>query len=164
MLETAHCRETGTETIRVSPNRSMSGRTLAIVFALIASGCLLFSLLLAFQGYWVPLPFAGAEVLALGLALLWVRRELRTTEEIAVSDGELRVRHIGRLGRREAHFHPAWVRIELRRGRYRWYPRRLVITSHGRELEIGAFLAEPERHALATQLRELLRPHAYQAG
>jgi uncharacterized membrane protein len=142
----------------------MTGRTTAIIFACIASGCLLFSLLLAFQGFWVPLPFAGAEVLALGAALLWVRREMRISEEIALSEGELRVWHLSRFGSREAKFHPAWVRIELRDGPYRWYPRRLMIRSHGRELEIGAFLAEPERNALAIQLRELLRPHAYQAS
>lgn len=57
-----------------------------------------------------------------------------------------------------ARFHPYWVRVELEPGRERGWPSRLVLRSHGRALEIGAFLNEDERRELAQRLTELLRP------
>ena len=55
-------------------------------------------------------------------------------------------------------FHPYWVRVRLQPGRERGWPMRLVVGSHGREVEVGAFLNDEERRLLARQLTELLRP------
>ncbi len=157
MVEISACSETGDHTIRLAPNCSMSRRTASLVFLALATGCLLFSALLAVQGYWIPLPFAGAEVLALGAGLFWVRRELERGETIAIAGDAVAVRRSDRTGVSEASFNRTWLRVELRPGRYRWYPRRLVLTSHGRELEVGAFLAESERARAAKQLKAALR-------
>ena len=56
-------------------------------------------------------------------------------------------------------FHPYWVRVHLQAGRERNWPSRLVLRSHGREVEVGAFLNDEERRQLAQRLTELLRPH-----
>ena len=42
--------------------------------------------------------------------------------------------------------------MELERTRNSWYPARLVIRSHGREVELGRFLNEEEREQLAMEL------------
>ena len=55
-----------------------------------------------------------------------------------------------------AQFHPYWVRLALQQGRWRGWPSRLLVCSHGREVEIGAFLNEDERRALAQRLSALL--------
>ena len=57
-----------------------------------------------------------------------------------------------------AQFHPYWVRVRLQSGREHGWPRRLLLGSHGREVEVGAFLNDDERRALAQRLMELLRP------
>lgn len=162
MVESSRCPETGTVTIRLGPNRSMGSRTLALIFLALAGGSLLFSGMLAVQGFWLPLPFAGAEVLALGLSLAWLRRELATDEEIAIADDGVCVRRTDRLGERETCFHRGWVRVELRPARYPRHPRRLLLRAHGRELEVGAFLGDRERRTLAAgldaQLKVLPRP------
>jgi uncharacterized membrane protein len=53
-------------------------------------------------------------------------------------------------------FHPYWVRVELRPARQYGRPSRLVLTSHGRTVEIGRFLNEAERAELARRLSGLL--------
>jgi uncharacterized membrane protein len=39
----------------------------------------------------------------------------------------------------------------------RWYPSRLVLRSHGKVVEFGGFLNEPERWQLAGQLQRAIR-------
>ena len=146
--------------IRIRPNRSLSDRQAAWIVAAISCGCVTIAGLLAVQGYWVPLPFAGAEATALALATLWVRRRLRRVETIRVGPNELAItRREGRRQQRRV-LPTGWVRIELRDGRYRGYPKRLILSSQGREYEVGACLADAERAALADRLKELVRPYS----
>jgi uncharacterized membrane protein len=56
-------------------------------------------------------------------------------------------------GRRRIRFQSHWVQVRLLPGRGH---RRLVLASHGRELEIGAFLADEERAELSGKLMVLL--------
>ena len=53
-------------------------------------------------------------------------------------------------------FHPYWARLSLQPGRWRGAPSRLLVRSHGREVEIGAFLNDEERRDLARRLSGLL--------
>ncbi|HEX6834209.1 MAG TPA: DUF2244 domain-containing protein [Rudaea sp.] len=53
-----------------------------------------------------------------------------------------------------AEFHPYWARVELTHGRRG--TSRLTIGSHGRSVEVGAFLRDDERGALARQLQALI--------
>jgi uncharacterized membrane protein len=55
-----------------------------------------------------------------------------------------------------ARFHPYWARLSLQPGRWRNAPSRLLVRSHGREVEIGAFLNDEERRSLAQRLSGLL--------
>lgn len=142
--------------IRVRPNRSLSTRECLTAFTIIACGCLTIAGTFAWHGLWVPLPFAGAEVLLLGAALTWVERQGRRTETIELSRHRIAVRAGGAGRTRRVDFHPGWMRIELRPGRHAGYPQRLLLASHGRELEVGAFLNEDERSALFGHLNESL--------
>ncbi len=45
----------------------------------------------------------------------------------------------------------------LERPRNNWYPNRLLIKSHGRQIEIGRFLNEAERQYLAKELQKVLK-------
>ena len=143
------------QVIRLTPNRSISREQLVLVFAGLSFGCLGLAATLAVQGYWPSLPFAGAGVLALGLALRRVSRRSARVEELRIENDHLSV--VQRWPGHAVHhrFQLAWLRVELRPGRHRWYPRRLVVASHGRELELGTFLAEPERKQVADRLMEL---------
>lgn len=55
------------------------------------------------------------------------------------------------------HFHPYWTHVRLESGSWPGWPSRLLVGSHGREVEVGAFLNEDERQLLARRLMELLQ-------
>jgi len=81
---------------------------------------------------------------------------------IALSETQLTV--TSARGAEAVQFHPYWVRVQLLAGRERGWPSRLVLRSHGREVEIGAFLNDDERRELAQRLTELLRPLQDRSG
>lgn len=142
--------------IRVSPNRSLSTRECIAAFSIITCACLAVAGTFAWRGLWVPLPFAGAELLVLGCSLAWVTRQGRRRDMIDLSRDRVAVRSGGARGDQRIDFHPLWMRVELRPGRYSGYPQRLLLASHGRELEVGNFLNDAERSALFGELTRSL--------
>lgn len=143
------------------PTRSLTWRqtqlfygSIVAVTLLIATGCTLL-------GFWPVLPFAGLEVGALGVAL-WIVADRGTQLEIVDIDSR---RVAIRRGKREpeslCEFQRAWTQIKLQRARIAHYPSRLVIRSHGNEVELGSFLHEEERRELARRLtRAVAQPCA----
>jgi uncharacterized membrane protein len=53
-------------------------------------------------------------------------------------------------------FQRPWARIELLRGQPAHWPSRLLFSSRGRSVEVGAFLTDGERRELKNRLAELL--------
>lgn len=108
------------------------------------------------QGAWLVLPFFGLElgVLALGLylsALAGARREV-----IEIAGPELRLLRGGRRLQEVTRFPRHWSRVVLVSDPTGWYPSRLMLSCHGRRVEIGACLVEHERLQLAQELEERL--------
>lgn len=108
------------------------------------------------QGAWLVLPFFGLElgVLALGLylsALAGSRREV-----IEIAGPELRLSRGGRRLQEVARLPRHWSRVVLVSDPTGWYPSRLMLSCHGRRVEIGSHLVEHERLQLAEELEEML--------
>lgn len=112
--------------------------------------------LMALQGFWPVLPFAGLEMLLLGWALKVSLDRRRRGETITVSDSEVTVNACN--GQRCTHivFPRHWAQVKLRRPSSRLHPSRLTIESHGRGCEVGSFLTEEERRGLALRLERLI--------
>ena len=108
-------------------------------------------------GLTLILPFSGIEVLALGAAF-YVTSWRGGKQEVISIDKDSIVVESGRHGpeSREV-FQRAWAKVILERPWNSWYPSRLLIRSHGRQLEIGQFLNEQERQGLALELYNALR-------
>lgn len=107
-----------------------------------------------FLCYGVPLvlPFAGAEIALLWLAFYYVIVAGQWREIVRIDAAQVTVEK-GRIGPLQIYsFDRAWVRVELRGARYRWYPNRLCLTSHGREVARAQFLTDGERIELAESL------------
>jgi len=49
-----------------------------------------------------------------------------------------------------------WAQVRIRAGDSPLHPSRLTVESHGRRHEIGSFLNEQERQALALRLKRLI--------
>lgn len=103
-------------------------------------------------GFPMVLPFSGLEALAVGLAFYLVLEAGEYTEVVIVNDSKITVESGKREIENTTTFERAWVQVSLRPAGHNWYPSRLLIGSHGNFVEIGRFLSEGERKALAKML------------
>lgn len=138
-------------TVWLKPNRSLSQRDLRYLIAVVAVMNLFAAGLGAWQGNVFAPVFALVESVAVGFALRVAWRAGDRTERITLDASTLQVHHLP--GRQESCFQSYWVRVLLEAGKDR---HRLMLVSHGKKLEIGAFLADQERVALSRKLITLL--------
>jgi uncharacterized membrane protein len=138
-------------TMWLKPNRALSHRDLRRLIGVLAALALTTAGLGAWQGnVFAPL-FALVESSAVAFALGVAWRAGDRGERITLDESSLEVQFLP--GRRSVRFQPYWVKVKLQAGRDRG---RLLLMSHGRELEIGAFLGEEERTELSRKLMVLL--------
>ena len=141
----------------IRPNRSLSVRQAIQVYAVIAVTCLGIAVFYALHGYWPVLPFAGLEVLVLGVAFYLTLRRSAMREVISI-DSEIVKVEKGREQPQETWECPrAWAQVRLQRSHIAWYPSRLAILFQGKQVEIGRFLYEMERQELAYELQQAIR-------
>lgn len=141
----------GVTTFWLRPNRALSRRGMWFLGWMLAGSALITALIGAEQGnVYAPL-FALVESLAVAAALAVAWRAGNRAERIRLDADVLEVE--ARPGFRRTRFQSGWVRVRLLKGSDRQH---LLLASHGRKLEIGAFLAEPEREALQQKLDAVL--------
>jgi uncharacterized membrane protein len=138
------------------PHCSLTVRGAFAFFGMVFVPTFLIAGVSALQGFWPVLPFAGLEMAVLAWALKATFDRRRETETITVSDDAVRIESVHRRRRREIVFSRHWTQVKLRRPVSRLHPSRLTIESKGRELEVGRFLTEEERHGLAIRLQRLV--------
>ena len=137
----------------VRPNRSLTPRQQRLFFLFMTT--VVFGIAGAFsiQGFWPVLPFAGLEIAVLAYALWHCARSGAVTEVISVAPDRISVDK-GRGDLARVWETPlAWAQVRLDDSGRDWYPSRLVIRSHGKEVQLGSFLNEDERQRLAEELR-----------
>lgn len=138
-------------TMLLRPNRALSHKSLLRLIWSLAAVTLATALIGAHQGnVFAPL-FALVEAAAVAWALGLAWHAGSRGERITVDSRSLEVETWP--GHRHAHFQSGWVRVLLASAGNR---RRLLLASHGRELEVGAFLADEERAELWRKLKSLL--------
>ena len=142
----------GTAGFIIGPNPSMSWQGQLLAYCVIV----VFSLAIAISFYLIGLtfilPFSGLELLALGAALYITAWRTGQREVILLTEDQIIVEK-GRNGpEQREEFSRHWARVILERSWNHWYPCRLFIRSHGRQIEIGRFLNEQERSGLAQEL------------
>ena len=142
--------------IQVRANCSLSRWGAVLFFSGVAGGSLSVAALFAWVGMWPVLPFAGLELLLLGLALGLSMRRGRESDAVTVTDETVIVERCRRGETETREFARLWARAELRGAPGRWHPSRLLIVSHGRGVEVGSALTEPARRALYRQLAALI--------
>ena len=145
-------------------NASLSARAALCIFLGLAISATFIGVLLAIGGAWPVIPFLGLELVVVGAVFCRMCRRARDCEVLAFEDDRLHiVQHCGNSERRHE-FQRYWARVALKPVRDGWYPPRLVIRSHGREVEIGASLNEDQRTELAQRLRRVLGPIGHDAA
>jgi uncharacterized membrane protein len=161
MIESHLQSETGTGYIIITPNRSLSWRgnrwVVVSLGVLLGFSCLGFSLL----GLWLVIPFAGLELAVVWGALYLTTRRAQYQEVVRFTPDEVIVERGRKRPDEKFHFQRAWSRFVLVRPASRLQRLRLVLRSHGREIEIGRRLAEADLEDLLSHLRDAVRsaPH-----
>ena len=125
----------------------MSPQALLGVFAALAAVVLVIAGAFAAAGAWLVLPFAGLEVLALGVAFFLYARHAADYERIELEPGRvaIEVTEGARTTRYELH----GARVSMEHGR-------LVLRAAKEEMEIGRYLGAEARAELAAELQQKL--------
>lgn len=137
------------------PNHSMHWKTAKAVFGVVCGYSGATATFFVLLGAWPILPFFGLEIVAVGTALYLSARSTTHREVVTIAAGEIVVERGHRRKTEEQRLPWHWSRVLLLRDTTGWYPSRLVVRAHGREMEIGRRLYETERVALARTLMHL---------
>ena len=149
--------DSSTQCLVIEPNRSMSWQTLVSLYLLMVFVSLVIGLAYFHIGLTLVLPFCGLEMLALGAAL-YVTSWRGSIREVVTVDEKSVAIESGRDKPTQRHeFQRPWTQVILQHSGG-WYPSRLFIRSHGRQVEIGRFLNEEERRGLAEALGKIITP------
>lgn len=143
--------------IQIKPNHSLTRRGAIWFFVGISTICLSIAIACASLGLWPVLPFAGAELTVLGVALSLSLRASRRRELIHIDDERVIVeQQPDRKGRRWEFSRP-WVRVDLEPSALRHHPSRLLFRERERVCEVGRCLTNEERATLSARLRDILK-------
>lgn len=112
----------------------------------------------AWMGFWVILPFAGLELLALGAGLYVSMRGNDYREVVTVTEDRVTI-EFGRVGVSERDikdYTRAWARVRLEPAGGRTGQSRLLLGSSGQFVELGRCLTDAERERLRQRLQDVL--------
>ena len=140
----------------VKPNQAISWRSLVLVYILISAVTISIGITFYSIGMTLVLPFSGLEILALGAALYICAWRGGVQEVISIDRDNITIETGRQHPEQREIFRRAWAKVVLERSWNSWYPSRLLIRSHGRQIEIGRFLNEQERQGFALMLCDTL--------
>ena len=145
------------QAIQLVPQCSLSPAQARLFFFSICAASFLVAGVVAAQGFWPVLPFAGLEMAGLGLALKLSLDRRHCMQTILITEDKVQVQTT-RKGHLFTQFVFArhWSRVRLRHAAVAYHPSRLFIESSGRACEIGPFLTDDERRGLSRQLQQLI--------
>jgi len=143
-------------TIELVPRCALSPRGAVVFVATVAAGSLAVAAVCAAFGFWPVLPFAGIEIAALAWAVWLSMGRTKLRERITIGADSVVIELPASRQRARSVFPRHWAKVKLHGPRTALHPSRLTIESHGRAREVGRFLTEAERHALASRLKQLV--------
>jgi uncharacterized membrane protein len=142
----------GAQQLLLRPRRALTAAQFAALFAGLGGAIAVVAAVNFRLGNVLAPIFAFADTLFVGWVLRRVWRDGERLERIVIADDSLEV-HRAADAAPVFQSHPVWVRLV--RGRKQGEAR-VWLRSMGHEVEVGAFLAEPERLDLASRLEDLL--------
>jgi len=142
----------GVQQLLLRPRRALTAGQFAVLFAVLGGAIAVVAAVNYRLGNFFAPVFGFADIVFVAAVLRHVWRQGECCERIVVAERMLEL-HRTAIDAPVFAAHPLWTRLVRvrRRGEVRVWLR-----SMGREVEVGAFLAEPERLDLAARLEELL--------
>lgn len=146
--------ETAEWTMITRPNCSLSATGRLLFFCVMLLLSLVIAVAFATMGAWLILPFSGLEVFALGWALYYIGCHGNDYECIVITRDRMIVETRSHKTVHQVEFQRYWARIVVLvasgRGRCR-----IWVRASGQEVELGQFVNDDDRIALAQQLKSL---------
>ena len=142
--------------IELVPNCSMTDEGALLFVAIVGATTFGVAALLALQGFWPVLPFAGLEIGLLAWAVRTTMRRARSREHITIDERSITIESTGPDAAAPVVFPRHWAKVKLHGPHVASHPSRLTIESHGRAREVGRFLTEDQRRELAARLKQLV--------
>jgi uncharacterized membrane protein len=142
-------------------NNSLSPAGRFLVLGSLVVVILAISLGFAVHGAWLVFPFAGLDIGVVVLAFRYVGQRAGDFECISLQGDTIIVERHSRGSTERFEFDRYWVQVEFdqdpggRQGR-------LLLRSHGREVEFGTHLTADQRAVVARRLTELLKKRLMQ--
>ena len=137
------------------PHRSLSGRGFILVMGVALAMSLTIGGFFLMMGAWPVFGFYGLELLALYIGLRVNYRRGMIYERLRLTRRALTVERGDRAGPKGRwQFEPYWLRVSIDDPVR--HDSQLVLSSHGRNLVVGAFLSPAERLDFAQALRAAL--------
>jgi uncharacterized membrane protein len=133
-------------------NCALTPRQLGGWFGSLALVSLLLAAVFAARGAWLVFPFSLVEICALGYAFVWWSRHAGDYERIVITADLLSVETSSGQRVQRVEHRPAWARVEYDGARRE--PIRIV--AGGDSIDVGNFVPEDRRGALARELRGVL--------
>lgn len=141
--------------IVLTPNRSMSWQTNKKVLLCVLLVNLAIALVWASRGAWLVLPFAGLEVLLLGLGMYYVSWKLNFKEVITIEAESLTLQKGVYFPRQEWQWQLSQTTVVRRPNKYRMSAPNLYLKHLNNQIEIGDFLNRGEKKELLIELKQL---------
>lgn len=137
------------------PNPPLSPHALLTILIAVAAVNFAFAASFVLRGAWPIAPFMGADVALLAWAFHASRRAALRREHVTLTPSKLAIARWPARGRpAKLALNPYWVQVDLEG---EGHPaRRLMLSSHGRSVQLGSFLAPEERISLAGALQAAL--------
>ena len=143
--------------ILLRPNQSTNWKSSLVFILIIAFTCLTIGIGFAYAGAILILPFAGLEVLFVGICVYLVMKKTYKQEVITLSKEKLKIeKGSGKIDQVWEYFR-MWSFVSVERPEHPWYPAHIVVTSKGERVPIGDFLNEDEKEELVSSLERIIQ-------
>jgi uncharacterized membrane protein len=123
----------------------------------IAFTCLTIGVAFAFIGATLILPFAGLEVIFVGVCVYLVFKKGHKQEVITMTSEKLRIEKGSGNPDQVWDYFRMWSYVSVERPEHPWYPAHIVVTSKGERVPIGDFLTEEEKEELVDSLESIIQ-------
>ena len=143
--------------ILIRPNQSISWKSSIFFILVIAFTCLTIGLGFAYVGATLILPFAGLEVLFVGICVYLVLNKTSQQEVITLSKDKLIIEKGTYKIKKVWEYFRLWSYISVERAKHPWYPAHIVVTSKGERVPLGDFLNEQEKEELVSNLETIIK-------
>ncbi len=119
--------------------------------------CLGVAITMAAFGFWMIIPFAGAEVIFIVFCLHWTLKRLSRKEVITVDDDAIRLEWGYTQPDVSVALPRRWSRLNYRRSSSDFDVGDLSVGAHGKHYTLGACLGREEKQELYAELKQAMR-------